>query len=186
MNPYAHAVRLTLDGLQAVAERIDEKAIESLLTAITGAQRIVLAGVGREGLATRFFAMRLKHLGFDSCWVWDDTAPEVGPDDLFIMTNGSGSIPHLDAVARGVQAAGCPLAVVTGVPDGSTARHADLLLHVPAAVYRGEGDLVPTHHPMGTLFEQSLVLLYDELVLMLSERVGADFGAMAARHRNYE
>lgn len=183
---YSKAVDQTLAELAAVAERIDENQLVALEDHILGARRIVLAGVGREGLATRFFTMRLGHLDFDSTWVWDDTAPDVGPDDLFIMTNGSGEIAHLDAVAEVVVSTGCPLVVVTGVPTGKTAQRAELVVHVPAAVYKGEGDLVPTHHPMGTLFEQSLVILFDEMVLRLAARKGIDPNQMSGRHRNYE
>lgn len=183
---FAENVKQTLNELSLVADRLDAESISALIDEIMSAHKIVLAGVGREGLATRFFAMRLMHLGFDSHWLWDDTAPGAGAGDLVIMTNGSGEIPHLDVVAEAVKTAGATLVVVTGVPTGRTAQRADRVVFVPASVYKGEGNLVPSKHPMGTLFEQSVLITFDEIVLLLAERLGITHAEMADRHRNYE
>ena len=67
--------------LSRVAERLDEDQIAAFLDAIIRARRIFCIGVGREGLSTRAFTMRLMHLGKDAHWVWDDTTPAIGPGD---------------------------------------------------------------------------------------------------------
>ncbi|MBC7285062.1 SIS domain-containing protein, partial [Hoeflea sp.] len=153
---------------------------------IIRARRIFLIGVGREGLATRAFTMRLMHLGKEAHWIWDDTTPAIGPGDLLIATSGSGAIGHIDYVHGQAVAAGAETAVVTGDPSGTTARKAKLLLWLPAAVFKGTADVVPSTQPMGNLFEQALLILFDQIVIALRERLGAHPEDMVARHRNVE
>jgi 6-phospho-3-hexuloisomerase len=57
---------------------------------------------------------------------------------------------------------------------------------VPASVYRGTGDLVPSIQPMGSLFEQATGLVLDLLVLEVVARKGRALADLAARHRNFE
>ena len=83
-------------------------------------------------------------------------------------------------------AAGAATAVVTGDPSGSTAKKAQTLLFLPAAVYKGKAEVVPSTQPMGNLFEQALLILFDQIVIVLADRLGVSKDAMSARHRNVE
>ncbi|MGO1225277.1 MAG: SIS domain-containing protein [Brachybacterium sp.] len=169
-----------------VLSRLDPSQLDAVADAINGANRAFVLGVGREGLAARGFAMRLVHLGLETHWGWDDTTPAVEERDVFILVNGPGTIGHLDYVFEQIRATGATTVVVTGVPEADTPRAADVVLSVPASVYRGTGDLVPSIQPMGSLFEQCVQVAFDLLVLELVDRSGKDFGSLAARHRNFE
>ena len=68
--------------------------------------RIVLHGVGREGLMMRAFAMRLYHLGLDAHCLGDMTCPPVGPGDLFLASAGPGSFSSVDALITTARDAG--------------------------------------------------------------------------------
>ena len=128
-------------------------------------ERIFCIGVGREGMMTRAFAMRLMHMGKEVHWIWDDTTPHIGEGDLLIATLGDGRIGHIDYVCRRAKEAGAFIYVVTGSPSGDTAKEvADDVFFVPAAVYRGTDPVVPSFQPMGNLFEQSLRCLILVLV----------------------
>ena len=172
--------------LGQVAERIDTRQIDAFIAAIARAKRVFLIGAGREGLSTRAFAMRLMHLGKEVHWIWDDTTPGIGAGDLLIATSGSGAIGHIDYVFDQAVAAGAETAVVTGDPSGATAKKAKTLLFLPAAVYKGKAEVVPSTQPMGNLFEQALLILFDQIVIALAERLGVSKDAMSARHRNVE
>lgn len=174
------------DEIRATLARMDTEQVEAVLAAIEAAERIFVIGVGREGLASRAFAMRLMHCGFDVSLGWDDTTPAVGPDDLLIMVNGSGQIGHLDYVFGKVAAIGATTVVVTGVPSAATPTAADHVLQVPATVYLGEGDLVESIQPMGSLFEQCTLIVFDLMILQLIKRRGLSYPELAARHRNFE
>ena len=75
---------------------------------------------------------------------------------------------------------------MTGDPHKKTAKKADILLFLPAAVYLGTADVVPSVQPMGNLFEQALLILFDMIVMDLREQLGKTFPEMEAMHRNLE
>ena len=56
----------------------------------------------------------------------------------------------------------------------------------PAMAYRAHGDLVPTKQPMGNLYEQSAVILFDCMSRMLKQQMNVSDEEMEKRHRNYE
>jgi 6-phospho-3-hexuloisomerase len=167
--------------------RVDPETLTAALDAIDATSRIFVLGIGREGLASKAFAMRLTHYGKDVHWGWDDTTPNVSANDLFILASGPGNIPHLHYIAEQVKKTGATLLVLTAYPDTPTPRLADIVLRIPAHTYGAEDvDVAPSVQPMGTLFEQSLFVFYDLLYGLLVRRAGVDFADLAARHRNFE
>ena len=172
--------------LDQVLSNVDVKAADTLIDAIMRAGRVFFIGVGREGLATRSFAMRIMHLGKECHWAWDDTTPNVGSGDLFIITSGSGEIGHIHYTAEAAKLAGAAVAVITGTPDRKTPQIADVVLWVPACVYKGKDNVIPSIQPMGSLFEQSLFIIFDMIVMLLAEKMGVSYMDMAKRHRNTE
>lgn len=172
--------------LSEVFERFDEKQAEQLKCEIMNAKRIVLIGVGREGLATRAFTMRLMHLNFDSHWIWDDTTPSLGKGDLLIATSGCGEIGHIHYVVEKAKKNGARVALITGDPYKKTAKLADTLVFVPATVYLGTAEVVPSIQPMGNLFEQSLFIFFDIIIMELIQETGITKQQMEENHRNLE
>ena len=171
-----------------VFEKLDTGNLNRFIDTVKKYNRIFLIGVGREGMATKAFAMRLMHMNKEIHWIWDDTCPSIGKGDLLIATLGDGQIGHIDYVCRKAKDAGAFLYVVTGSPSGKTASGlADDVFFVPASVYRGTDEVVPSSQPMGNLFEQCLFIIFDIIVMMIvdsSEDIS--FEKMSARHRNVE
>ncbi|WP_423821727.1 SIS domain-containing protein [Salinisphaera sp. SPP-AMP-43] len=179
--------RRVVAELGTVFNATDGRQLDRALDAILDAPRIFVLGIGREGLASKAFAMRLTHFGKTVHWGWDDTTPAVTAQDLFILPSGPANIPHLHYIAGEVKKTGATLLVVTAVPEGETAQLADVVLHLPAKTYGADDEsMVPTFQPMGNLFEQSLFVFYDLLVMLLVERSGVHYNDMIARHRNFE
>ena len=177
---------MALAELTQVFARMTDDDVRPLLGAIESSPRVFLVGAGREGLATRSFAMRLAHLGKESHWIWDDTTPAIGPGDLLICAAGCADIGHLNHVCRQAKAAGATLALVTAAESGYLCTLADVVTRVPAAAFHATGDLVPSEQLMGNLFEQSLFICYDVLAMMLRRELGLTVDQMVARHRNVE
>jgi len=186
MSEFRDISATVVDELGEVFRRVPLDRLEEALDALERHPRIFVLGIGREGLGTKAFAMRLTHFGKTVHWGWDDTTPAVTEDDLFIMPTGPANIPHLHYIAQQVKQTGATLMVATAMPEGETARLADIVLTVPARTYGAEGDVVDTIQPMGSLFEQSLWIFWDVLYLMLVRRTGARFEELIARHRNFE
>ncbi len=186
MSEFEDISSTVVGELSEVFRRVPLDNIETALDAIESHQRIFVLGIGREGLGSKAFAMRLTHFGKTVHWGWDDTTPAVTQDDLFIMPTGPANIPHLHYIAGKVKETGATLLVATAVPDGETAQLADIVLTIPAKTYGADGDMVDTIQAMGSLFEQSLWIFWDVLYLMLVRRTGARFEDLIARHRNFE
>lgn len=177
-----------LQEYRQVFETFDSSQIEDFVKIIKKYNRIFCIGVGREGMMTRAFAMRLMHMGKEVHWIWDDTTPYIGSGDLLIATLGDGQIGHINYVCQKAKETGAFIYVVTGSPSGYTAKEvADQILFIPACVYRGTDNVVPSFQPMGNLFEQCLLMIFDIIVMTLVEETPElTFEKMAARHRNIE
>src|SRR3954452_10494218 len=93
-----------LADLDAVFAAMAPDALDGLIEEIVKARRIVVFGLGREGLQMRGFAMRLFHMGRNVA-VWGDmTMPDVATGDLLIVSAGPGDLSTarvLAGIARG-------------------------------------------------------------------------------------
>jgi 6-phospho-3-hexuloisomerase len=175
-----------LQELSTVFDRIDEKAVDAAVGAISNAGRIALYGVGREGLQIKGLAMRLYHLGLKVSVVGDMTTPPVGQGDLLIVSAGPGSFSTVIGLMGEAQSAGARTLVVTAQPNGQAALRADHVLAIPAQTMaddRGPGTSVL---PMGSLFEGAQYVLFEVMVLKLKERLGISPESMRANHTNLE
>ncbi len=185
---YQEMYEKVLDEHRQVYEKIDADGLRSFIDEVKLHNRIFLIGVGREGMATRAFAMRLMHMGKEIHWIWDDTTPSIEKGDLLIATSGDGSIGHIHYICERAKEAGAVIYVVTGSPSGNTAKNlADKVFFIPAAVYRGKDDVVLSFQPMGNLFEQCLLIVFDLIVMtIVQETPDLSFEAMSHKHRNVE
>lgn len=177
---------VALKELTEVFDRIGDEDVEPLLQAIENYQRIFTLGAGREGIGVRAFTMRLMHLGKDVHWTWDETTPGIVPGDLFICACGSADVGHENYICEQAKKAGATVLLITASADGYLTKVADIVVNVPAAAYRASGDFVKSTQPMGNLFEQTLFIYFDMIVIALRERMGIKAEEMVARHRNIE
>lgn len=176
-----------LKEYEAVFDRLDMEMVDSFISLIKKHRRIFFIGVGREGMMTRAFAMRLMHMGIDAHWIWDDTTPAIGAGDLLIATNGGGEIGHIKYVCERAKENGAEIAVMTGSPSGSGVKLADFVLFIPACVYLGKDEVVPSVQPMGNLFEQCLLIVCDLIIMkIVDEDSELTFEKMSHNHRNVE
>jgi 6-phospho-3-hexuloisomerase len=166
--------------LSDIASALPRGEAESLASAVRDARRVFLTGMGRSGLMMRAFAMRLMQLGVTVFVVGDTTTPSIAKGDLLVVGSRfgrSGSLAHHVDIAR---REGARVAVVTMDPATPLARSADLVATIPVA---GGG---PSKQPLGTLFEQSLLVYLDAVVLLLKRLLHKTEGAMRKRHTNLE
>lgn len=176
-----------LAELGSVFEGIDDGAVDAAVEVIAGARRIVLFGLGREGLQMRGLCMRLYHLGRDAHMVGDMATPPIGPGDLLLISAGPGDFATVQALMGIARDAGARTMVVTAQPDGGAARRADHVLTIPAQTMaddRGREGLSVL--PMGSLFEGAQYVLFEVMVLKLRDRLGVTPEAMRANHTNLE
>ena len=158
-----------------------------LVEAIVAARRVFIAGVGRSGLVMKAFAMRLTHMGFNVHFAGDVTTPAITNDDLLIMGSGSGSTATLRVIAEKAKTSGSKIALISTEENSPIAQMADIVLVVPAPTLNRDNETAFTSiQPMGSLFEQSMLLTLDTIILLLMSKTKIDNDAMFARHANLE
>ncbi len=183
MTRYAQLVQAVIEQNRKVLAAVDESEIDRLIAEIERARKIQLFAMGRMQASMRGFAMRLKHMGFDTWVVFDTTTPAIGLGDLLIV-NCAVTLVDLNIIKL-AKKAGARVCVITAHPEFENARLADLVVTVPGQIF-GTGSEVKSVQPMASLLEQSLFLFEDIVVMLLIEKRGISMKEMQERHTNLE
>jgi 6-phospho-3-hexuloisomerase len=180
---YRALVAAALEENRQVLEAVNPQEIEQFLEEILRARTLHLYGMGRMQLSVRAFAMRLKHMGFDTCVVFDTTSPRIGAGDLLI---GHCAVTNVELnVIRLAKAADARVALLTAHPETEHGQLADLCVRVPGQIFSGPQE-VKSIQPMASLLEQALFLFTDIVVMLLIERKGVSVQSMQESHTNLE
>ena len=171
---------------KTVSSVVDEQ-VQDLIRSILQASKIFVAGAGRSGFMVRAFAMRLMHIGFEVFVVGETITPNLTPEDILIVASGSGATESLVVMAQKAKALGSWIGLVTIDGQSPIAKLADIMLTIPAPSPKVQRETGFTSiQPMGSLFEQSLLLILDAVILMLMERQNKTSDTMFTRHANLE
>jgi 6-phospho-3-hexuloisomerase len=170
--------------------RVSCDELEVALENVARADRIFITGAGRSGLAMRGFAMRLMHLGKTAYVVGETSTPGIAAGDLLIIGSGSGRTASLLTAAGKAREIGARLLLFTLDAASPLAALADDIVVIPASSPKAASTPLsnPIHsvQPMGTLFEQALLLVLDACVLRLMQENKISSQQMFARHANLE
>ena len=169
--------------------KIDRDAVEKLMEAILGANRIFSAACGRSLLLIRGLAMRLMHLGLTSYVVGETVTPAIEPGDLLVIGSGSGETSSLVSMAKRAKALGVKIALMTIYPDSTLGKLADIAVHIPGVTGKSDRESgAVSVQPGGNMFEQSMLLLGDALVICLADLAGLQLTdkSIMKRHANLE
>lgn len=189
--PSSNSLKPTLESilaeLSAVFARLDDATVAGLAEAILSSDTVFVAGAGRSGMLLRCFAMRLMHLGKKVYMVGEVVTPAIRAGDLLFIASGSGETASLASMARKAKSIGAKLALVTANPASTIAGLADVTVHIPALTPKAEvSGIVESRQPMGNLFEQSMLLLLEAIVMELMARTGKTSEEMFRVHANLE
>jgi 6-phospho-3-hexuloisomerase len=176
--------------LEEVTACVSQVSGESLVQAeaqIEVASRIFVTGAGRSGLCMRALGMRLMHLGKNVYIVGETTTPSIAAGNLLIIGSGSGQTASLIVTAEQARHQDAKTLLFTTNATSPLADLADHRVIIPAPSLKlteGVHDGFTSVQPMGTLFEQSLLILGDSLILGLMQRIGINAAQMYERHAN--
>lgn len=168
-----------LNELQETLACIPEDAVTKITAAIYAHQRIFFSGAGRSGLMLKAFAMRLAQMGRTVYVAGETVTPALQRGDLLILASASGKTPGVCRHATVAREIGADLFVISAAGDSPLAdiHPTDVRIAAPDKTEAGA-----SVQPLGTLFEQALLLFCDSAVLALA----ADSKAMQQRHVNLE
>ena len=172
-----------LSELTEVNNQLNTSDIYKLIDLIDISNHIYLTGAGRSGLMIRSFANRLLHLGYNISVVGEISSPHTHPGDLLLISSGSGETKSLISQAEIAKQNGLKVALITTSSISSLAKLADIVLLIPVQSKDTNGETI---QPMGALFEQYTLILYDSIVLNIMGLKNQTNETMKARHANLE
>ncbi len=186
-----HMDTVTEQVLTELTTCVRQVRAESLVQAgelIDSAARIFVAGAGRSGLCMRALGMRLMHMGKTVHVVGETTTPSIAAADLLILGSGSGRTASLLSMAGKARRSKAMILLFTTDAASPLAEIADHRIVIPAPSYMAYEDShdLTSVQPLGTLFEQSMFILCDSLILTLMQRTGVSAAEMLERHANLE
>ena len=172
--------------LERVLGRVKAKQLKGVEDAILRSDRVFVTGLGRTGLMARGFAMRLMHLGRRVYHVGDVITPSINKRDLLIICSRTGRSKVLGYYVRIARKAKARVVVVTAREDSPAAQKADAVLAIDDTLPKRStaGERPPP--PLGSLFEQALLIVLDQVVLDLMQVLDLTEEDMARIHTGFE
>ncbi|MGG0717608.1 6-phospho-3-hexuloisomerase [Robertmurraya massiliosenegalensis] len=172
--------------LSRTVDLISDEEAEKLVNKILESKKIFVAGAGRSGFMGKSFVMRMMHMGIDAYVVGETVTANLEKGDLLIIGSGSGETKTLVSIAEKAKSLGGTVAAVTISPDSTIGKLADIIIKLPGSPKDQSESEYKTIQPMGSLFEQTMLLFYDALILCFMEKKGLDSTKMYGKHANLE
>lgn len=179
-----------------VMENLDQGQMEAAVLTICSAKKIFVAGMGRTGYMMRAFAMRLMQMGLDAHMIGDTDTPCAYEGDLLIIGSGSGETESLKGYAAKAHKLGVKVLVLTGHPDSTLGRTADLTVVIPVneetckdpsgAIKVRETGNHGERMLLGSKSELCTMLTGEILVMMIFQQLGISEADMMRRHACFE
>ncbi len=189
------AMRDITEHINSVADTIKLEQVRGFVDAMIGANKIFIYGAGRSGLVGKAFAMRLMHLDFNVYVVGETITPAFEPGDILIAISGSGETKSIVDAAQIARAEGGRVVSITSYANSTLGKLADVVVEIPG---RTKED-VPTDYiarqmltkykwiaPMGTLFEDSTMILLDGVIALLMATFQKTEKDMRKKHATLE
>lgn len=181
------AIRAAHD-LEASIAAIDPNSVNLYLEQIKAAKRIFVVGTGRSLLVMKAFAMRLMHLGFDVFVIGDVTTPAFKHDDLLIVTSASGKTNTLLTIMAEVKKIRGKAVLLTANQESELAKSASTVVTIPSYTDKlpVSSNNKPGILPGGSLFEETVLILGDALIVELANFKNVQLDHSFENHANLE
>jgi len=174
--------QLIIDKISGILAATDESYDAKLIALVDSARRIFVAGAGRSGLISKFFAMRLMHGGYEVFVVGEIVTPSIGEGDLFLVISGSGETETMLAFTKAAKKQGATIALISTKSSSTIGDLADAIFQIGSPELYGK----VVGMPMGTVFELSTLLLLEATVSHVIHEKGIPEEEMRTRHANLE
>lgn len=173
-----------VNELQHSADAIDEQAIAAMIDDLRSHDRIFVYATGRSGLMLKAFAMRLMQIGLNSFVVGETTTPSVHAGDLLVIASASGETGSVNMMAESALKQGVDLLVISSNTTSALAKiqMPDIVIESATKFSNSSASV----QPLGSLFEQMLLVLLDSVILKMSQQSADSNQDMAHRHASLE
>lgn len=176
-NRYRDTLGALVRCIHESAESIDPESLSNLVDLILSKRTLFIYGSGRSGLVGQYFAVRLVQLGLDVHFVGDMTTPIIGPEDLTILISNTGETMSAVQTANIARRIGSHVVCVTASKYSKLAHASNSVIYINTP-HTTDGNLLP----LGTLFEDAVILMFDALIPELMKRLGQSEEDMRKKH----
>lgn len=189
-------IELISKNLLEVSEEEVNKCVDLILSRRD--KEIFIMGAGRSGLVGRAFALRLLHLGYKVHILGETLMPSVSKDDLVIAISGSGSTKLVITAVEAAKRVGATIMGITSFPDSPLGKLSDFILQVKGRIMPNveansrdyfARQILGLHEPLaplGTLFEDTCMILLDAMIPILMNKLNLSEEDLGRRHANIE
>lgn len=178
-------------GMETIIKELDQSSktikpeqITDLIQKIKNHKRIFVYGTGRSGLMLKALAMRLMQMGLDAYVVGETTTPSVQEGDLLIVASASGETGSVCMTAESAVKQGVDLEVISSAPESTLGKiqKPDIVIESATKFATSQVSI----QPLGSLFEQILLMVFDTVILEMSQEQEGSNDDMAHRHASLE
>jgi arabinose-5-phosphate isomerase len=167
----ARVLRIEGEALTRMADALPEDFAAAVEAVLSVKGRVILSGIGKSGHIARKISSTFASTGTPSTFVHPAEASHgdlgmIMPNDLCILISNSGETAELKDVVAHVARFSIPMIGISGKPDSTLMRAADLRLTLPKAPEACTIGMVPTTSTTLTL------ALGDALAVAVMERRG--------------
>jgi len=177
-------IRITLNNAQK-----DE--FDTAVDAVHKHQTIFLVGAGRSGLVSKFFGMRLMHLGKNAYIVGETNTPAIQAGDLLVAISGSGNTSSIIQKVKKSKQCDANVLCVTANPTSEIYALSDYKIKIDSRdrnKRKSSEELLDKNHvrktPMGTSFELSGLIYLETIISELMFISDISEKEMKNRHVN--
>ncbi|MFW5976695.1 MAG: 6-phospho-3-hexuloisomerase [Bacillota bacterium] len=184
MNKKYHSSCVILKEIKGVLKKIENEDYKKIFELIKNSERIFVSGQGRSGLVGKMFAMRLFHLGFETYVIGETITPAINKRDLLVACSGSGETGKTVVDAETAKNVDAKVLLFTVNINSTLAEMADhMLIFSLGGKNKSSSGSVQFG---GSLFEQSLLIFFDSLVLYIKKQLDISDREMGEIHTNLE
>ncbi len=190
-----------VEFISQASESIDPGQVEKFVSKLVevadsnGRRKVLVMGAGRSGLVGKAFAMRLMHIGLNVYVLGDTIVPSISKDDVVVAISGSGSTKLIVTAAEAAKNVGATVVALTTYPESRLGQLADIIVKIPGRTKMARMDdyfarqILGIHEPLaplGTLFEDTVMVFLDGIAVELMHRLGKNEEELRQRHANIE
>jgi 6-phospho-3-hexuloisomerase len=176
-----------LDAIKLLFGRIDQAASDRLIEMMLQAGSIFVTGQGRSGLIAQCLATRLVQMGLNVYIPGHAVCRKIEQGDLLIAISCRGTTRTTVELARISRGVGAEVTAVTALSKSPLVELANNVVLIPS---NDEQIRVKCKEIVGpennTLFEETTLLYFDMLIVILLERKGIPIDVINQRHTNLE
>lgn len=144
---------------------------------------IFISGSGRSGLMIDGLANRLSQLGLSVSVVGEITSPHTKAGDLIIFNSASGKSEKMVSQAKKAKDNSVKSLLITTDIKSPLAVNCEDIVMIKAQSKYTKTDTI---QPMGALFEQYSMILFDSLILNYVEKYNISEKSMISNHADIE